>query len=526
MNKEDLFKEKINEINKIWTEEYVRVLLLSWKSKNNKSYYSLLVNNDKVWEFLKTHSWDIHYWDWRPWFIFFWNDEYEYQTIWSDGTECLVYFRNWPWKSERIFEFSQEFVLYYDLYKDWENYIKIHNDGSEEKVILITENEVKIKLKYIKEYLAIKKQTLIVYFSFINFGDFQLDCFCESIQEEHQNYLFWLFERHFSKWEKMLQITWKKLIEWKKNFKPKLFDGEKNKYEDFYIWTDDDWEDMFFPCDPDKLANNFWANQDAPNYLTIIMFKREVLNKYYADPDKYTVWDSFISMEWFWDLNIDNNLDGKIWVFLWDLWRDIPYLEQKYWKNFEIKEIWKISQTHYKRNFEVKFCDAESPELYFKSKYKSFNKKWEDIFWWKFFKDFLEWDNHLLKSLHSLNYDNNQKEFDEQVLILTKILVDYLNEEEIYKNVKDKLKEKEDRGITKLEKFMISQNAENSRLIKFFKDLQFLRSKWSAHNKKDKDYKKALLNFWDETMSLKEIFDEILIQSVEMLNTLEIRFLK
>lgn len=287
----------------------------------------------------------------------------------------------------------------------------------------------------------------------------------------------------------------------------------------------EDWEEKFFTCEPDLLANYFWANPNSPNYLTPINFRREVLDVYYANPTKYSIWDSSISMEWFWHLRIDNNLDDKIWVFLWDLWRDIPYSEQKHWKKYEIKEKWKISTTYYERNFEWKFSDPETPELYLKRKYLDFNTKWKEKFWWSFFKDFSEWDNHLLKSLHSLNHENNQKEFDEQVLILTKILIDYLNEKEIYKNVKDELKEKGDKWILKLDKFLISNNAQNTRLIKFFKDLQLLRSKWSWHNKEDKDYKKALLNFWDEKISLKEIFDEILIQSIEMLNTLEKRFL-
>lgn len=526
MKKEDLCKDKIDEINQIWKEDYVTVLLLKWNTENQKSYYSLLVDNDRVKENLETYSWDVHYWDGRPGFVFFWNDEFEYQTIWSDGTECLVYFRTWPGKEVKVFDISQEFILYYDLYKDWNNYVKIHHDWTEEKVVIQDENEVKIKLKYLKEYLAVKNQKLVIYFSFIDYWEFWLDCFQEIIQNENQNYLFWLFENHFSKSPKMLQLIWKKIINGKKDFKPKLFDEENKKYEDFYVWTDEEWEDIFFSCNPDNLANNFWANQDAPNYLTIIMFKREVLNKYYIDTDKYTVWDSFVSMEWFWILSIDNNLDGKVWVFLWDLWRDIPLEEQKYWKNFEIKEPWKISNTHYKRNFEVEFCDAETQELYFKSKYKSFNKKWESKFWWKFFKDFSEWDKYLLKSLHALHSENNQKEFDEQVLTLTKILIDYLNLDEIYKNVKNELKQEDDKWFLKLDKFLISNDSKNTRLIKFFQNLQLLRSKWPAHNKKDKDYKKALLNFWDETISLKEVFDEILIRSVYMLNTLENKFLK
>lgn len=306
----------------------------------------------------------------------------------------------------------------------------------------------------------------------------------------------------------------KKNIEWKKDFKPTLF--EDKEYESYYVWVDEEWEEKFISCNPDF---------NSQHYLTPINFRREVLDKYYANPDKYSVWDSSISMAWFWHLRIDNNLDNKIGVFLCDLWRDIPFSEQKYWKNFEIKEKWKISYTYYQRSFQWEFCDPETSELYFKYKYNKFNRKWNEKFWWKLFKEISSGDIYLLKSLHSLNSENNQKEFDEQILIITKILIDYLNEKEIYKKVRDDLKEKNDKWISKLDKFLISENSKNIRLIKFFRDLQLLISKCTAHQKW-KDYKKALLNFWDETKSLKEVFDEILIQSTEMLNTLEIRFLK
>jgi hypothetical protein len=44
-------------------------------------------------------------------------------------------------------------------------------------------------------------------------------------------------------------------------------------------------------CDPDKLANYFGKNPEAPHYLTPVFFRAEVLEKYYADPGKYSVED-------------------------------------------------------------------------------------------------------------------------------------------------------------------------------------------------------------------------------------------
>jgi len=332
-----------------------------------------------------------------------------------------------------------------------------------------------------------------------------------------------LWKSDFWKNKAYSRLFWKKIINWKVDFKPSIY--EEKEYETFYIWVDSDWEDKYYTCNPDNLSNYFWNNKEAPNFLTPIIFKKEVLNKYFSNPKKYTISDSTISMHWFWSLTIDNNLWDKIAVFLWDLWKDLSFKEQKYWKNFEIKEKWKISNTHYKRSIQWEFCDPEEPDLFFKNKYIWFNKDWEKKFWWLFFNELNISDNHIFKSLHWLTSNDNQKEFDEQVLFLTKIFIDYINEKEIYKEVIDELKDDNQQWISKLENFLISKWFNNVKLIKYFRDLQFLRSKCSAH-KKGRNYKKALENFSEWKLNLKDTFDEILIRAVISLNTLENRFLK
>lgn len=519
-----LFEKELGKLDLEWKIEWISLLFLNDNLEDRKSYYSAIIDNEKIPEIMNNYSWDVSLWYWKPWFIFYWNWKTEYKWIWADWIDYLVYYRIWSWKDDRIFEISQEFILYYDLYYRESSYIKINNDWEEEIIIKISNNKVEAKLKYIKEFLAIKNKKLVIYFDLTRFlREEQESYFNKENKKEDIFYKFVLWKADFWENKSFSRVFWKKIINWKEWFTPVIY--EEKDYENFYIWVDENWEDKYYTCNPDKLSDYFWDNSEAPNFLTPIVFEKEVLNKYFTNPIKYTVSDSTISMHWFWSLNIDNNLWNKVAVFLWDLWRDLSFKEQKYWKNFEIKEKWKISNTYYKRSIEWEFCDPEEPDLFFKNKYNDFNERWNEKFWWRLFNNFSDSDKYLLRSLHSLTSENNQKEFDEQVLTLTKILIDYLNDREIYKNVEEYLKEKEDKRISKLDKFLISKNSKNTRLTKFFKDLQFLRSKWSGHNKNEKDYKKALLNFSDESMSLKEIFDEILVQSVEMLNTLEIRFL-
>ncbi|MCW3046959.1 MAG: hypothetical protein JWO74_1243 [Solirubrobacterales bacterium] len=78
------------------------------------------------------------------------------------------------------------------------------------------------------------------------------------------------------------------------------FKPEK-EYEQFVIGTDTG-EEVRVTSDPAELANYFGANPGNPHYLTPVYFRREVLNKYYADPDRYTVEDGYVRCAGLWGL--------------------------------------------------------------------------------------------------------------------------------------------------------------------------------------------------------------------------------
>ena len=65
-----------------------------------------------------------------------------------------------------------------------------------------------------------------------------------------------------------------------------------------------------------KVANYFGANKGAPDDLTPVCFRKEVLNDYYAQPEKYTVSDGYLTGGSLWSLYIDNNHPEAVMVFL------------------------------------------------------------------------------------------------------------------------------------------------------------------------------------------------------------------
>ena len=111
---------------------------------------------------------------------------------------------------------------------------------------------------------------------------------------------------------------------------------------DFIVGLDENGNSIKYSCNPDGLANNFGKNPDSPNYLTPIFFRREVLTKYYAHSERYSVEDGYLRCQGIWGLQLDNNHNDYIIVFLGDLGRDLPSEEQMYWRSQNIPPEGKI----------------------------------------------------------------------------------------------------------------------------------------------------------------------------------------
>jgi hypothetical protein len=228
-------------------------------------------------------------------------------------------------------------------------------------------------------------------------------------------------------------------------------DEKAETYQEFTIDSETSGTPIRHTCDPEKLANYFGKNPDAPHYLTPVFFRAEVLSKYYADPRKYSVEDGYRRCGGLWGLRMDNDHTDYVVVFLGDLGRDLSETERSYWLSFNIApEGRRISQTAVKRSFRAVFADPAKPDLVFKHEYKRFNRTFRESTGWDFFLPLHDDDEHFLTGLRLLSKDN-QAELDSQLIALTKLLVDSLNESAIAKGLTTLAPD--DKGITKLEKF-------------------------------------------------------------------------
>jgi hypothetical protein len=220
---------------------------------------------------------------------------------------------------------------------------------------------------------------------------------------------------------------------------------------------------------------------------------------------------------------MDNDHADYVVVWLGDLGSDLWETERNYWLSFNIPpEGRKISKTNFKRAFMAEFAEPARPDLVFKQAYKQFRSDFLEKNGWEFFLELHPDDQHFFIGLHLLSKEN-QAEFDSQLLALTKVIIDSLNEKEITKRLS--ALDKGDKGITKLEKFFLENRFKGfENHIKFLKGLQDLRSRSAAH-RKGSDYDKLIANLEIADEGKERVFAVLLISAIDFIRYLQNKLL-
>jgi hypothetical protein len=484
--------------------------------------YSAFIAEDKITDVLSKYDWDLLL-DGGPGLVFYKDGNEEkanYRRFSEDGIEPLVYYRDFHGAKETYLEISEEFRLYLDLYEEYvsnkeKKYIRIDDNGDEEVVAIISENEIKVQIKCLKEYISVRNMVFVVFFNLMRLSKKPIEELSLSEKDETNKRSYFIYNHlirninFLPDYNVQSWLVGKVLISGIKDYKPKLF--ETRKHEKFIVGIDKNGNEKCLSCEKE--------------YYYPVYFKREVLDKYYNNPDKFTVEDGLVKAGGLWSLRIDNNNYYYVIVFLKELGL-LPYKEQVYWKSYNVKlPLDKgLSRAGYSRNIMGEFTDPDMPDLYFKMKYYEFSEKWYKKYGWYLFKPLSKSDAHHFKSLHRPSPEN-RKDFDAQIASLTKIIIDSLNEKELAKGIK--IEELGLKGIDKFEKFLENNGCHINGMIEFFKKLQELRSYTVAHRKSEerKEVKDLYEHFHMDDKHLDKVFDGILIGSIKVFNTLETHFL-
>lgn len=535
-NDNDLFllKDMQNKIEKEFgTSLWIPVYQENRTEMSNICFWSYLVADNYVDESLKDSAWDLVMGEGYPGCMKEGENVNYYRYGDHEGVEPLVFVRNFIGDNKTYIEISQEFIHFHDLCLDesTNTYFKIDENGNKDTVIKIEDMKVEIKLKYLKQYLAIREMHLALGFEIDQYSnktlsDMGLNDSNERVELEKIIYDVNLMDETFlgdTNKLALCRISGKKLIKGMNKEESGIWPYSKKKeFEKFIVGIDEDGESIFYTANPKKLRNRFGANPNSPDYLTNIFFKKEVLKKYYSNPSLYSVKDSYITLNGSWSLRVDNHNSDYVIVYLGDLGRDIPYQEQKYWKGFNIVPDGELSRVKHERDFEGNWTDAEISDIKFKGMFERFNQEWTKKYGWALFLELSDEDQHHLASLR-IPLNEEQSEFDSQILSLVKIMIDSLNEKELINHT---VGAKDENGsISRLNIFLEENGLKNhEKYIKFLRDIQSLRSSGVAH-RKGKGYQKILQKFGGDDKNRSEIFDQILKDAIELLRFLENQFL-
>lgn len=476
--------------------------------------YCCLISNDKVEKYSEDYNWPLSLGSEGKPYVY---GDNTYKSNDEEGLEPFLFYKSFSLQETSIkyIDVAEEFVLYFRLYEkgnDKQNrtFYYVSDYGELDEVIIIEPKLIKVKIKYLREYITMRDMNFVVSYDFMRLlkktpSDWNIKHKDELIKEN--DFIYNHLIRNVS--DKTQSWVMGKVFIKPNKIKKSHFDIGKSKNESFIIGIDDEGELIYEDC-----------GETDGNHFKVTYFKKEVLNKYYNEPNKYQV-DGFSVGSKFFRLKIDNNVDEYIPVFLTNL-RMLPEMEQLHWKQYNIppKEGMNISRTYYRTMIEGQWAEQpETVDLLFKSKYKSFNKKWEKKFGWKLYKPLSKTDEHLFTALHKIT-SNNVKAFCEQTLTIVKLTIDRLNEKELVKglSVDSKI-----RGIGKFEKFLESKGMNIPDMFEFLRNLQNLRSGLIAHtfSESNKDCKKALKYFGIESDNYTKVLEEIFVKSIFTFNTLE-----
>lgn len=180
-----------------------------------------------------------------------------------------------------------------------------------------------------------------------------------------------------------------------------------------------------------------------------------------------------------------------------------------------------MSRTAVARAFMAQFAEPEKADLFFKNRLRSFSEVWRKNLGWDLFLPLSEGDEHYLTTLHIPTGEKNPKEFEEQVLAITKLTIDSLNEAKLAEKALS-LQENA-KSLDKLEGFLRTHRRRYPEMMEFLRNLQALRSTKVAHRKSRQDKRTAKLDafFGIGVKSYREVFTDIVTRMIWTLNTLD-----
>ena len=434
---------------------------------------------------------------------------------------------------EDYIEISEEFRLFHNIYHDRETnkYIKIDDAGNEEIVAVVKPNEVQIRLKEIRQFLAVKEMYLSMLFEFNEYSKHSLQKLGLSDVEpefKRDGLICWTHDcsgetgAYRKGFQSDSRLRGRRLIKPLPKSKSGFGDfAEEPKYVEFIVSVDENGDEIYHTCNPHKLKKISGENPDAPWDITPVHFRKQVLDKYYGESSKYTVGDLRVSCG-LWGMKIDNHTPDKVCVLLRDLGISLPHAEQLHWRAYNIPPEGGVSETFYRRMVKGERASSDQPDLLFKQSYGQLQKACDECLGWQLLRPPGAGDEYRLRSLR-IPTVNEVSHFKDLVLNLDGLLVELLNEKRLKRLIPTGERNSAKGEINRLEYILNSRGvAGSAKHISFLQSIHDLRDNYSAHIEKpdSKGYKKVAAHFGLDDLNYQTASAKILEEAVEFLDFL------
>ena len=413
-----------------------------------------------------------------------------------EGAVQLIFgrtFEGWTGPGRNYYELSQEYAHLAGIHWRPEKraYCRFDRHGDLGPVVSITTREdkgsdmalVSFKWEPMEEYLAASNASLVRVFDFTLLRRSGFSSWSDEAPQELDESDHFFFRQKvmpgYAAYTRGVQIICPRRS--RKAIFTGITDGwfgRKNK--EYAEFTAHDWRNdriAKISTDPIATANYFNAEGNSlPFELSPAFFRPEVLSKYKADREKYTVGERDVSCRATWHLEgIDVNEAGQVHAYICYL-RRLPYAEQLHWLSFNEAPKASISKRAVINDFKGEFVTVIDPL----QKVMAVIRRWHDakVAWWTLRND------RLFERVNT-PLTENRDEWAEAFMDLTKLVVEGLET----KFIREKLdtahvsydKEK-DQTIALLEKLLNKTGIlGEARQLAGLRAAQRIRSKVKGH---------------------------------------------
>jgi len=504
---QDYFDSSLDEV------EWKTVHLLDPPDESdNKIIYSFLVemsNLNKIKNYVGNIGYPIHQIDFHK--ITKLDYITNYRFVISDDNEFLalpfIIYRDKSGKYPAQVDIIQDFILYHDLRLTSEN--KYVNPENNEEVIRFGRNfQVDIKSWYLREFLSATKMALLrcIVFQRERNKPF-IEIYAENTLQKtfsSKGNAYYLVASKGQYLNSISTLYGNEIVRpfrkpSHKNYS-RLFGKNTKKYLSFIVKINNNGKEILNSCDPRR----------AP--FATCYFEKKVLDIYKKNEDNYLIENNVIYDNYGgWHIKFGINKDKIVHVLLKSLGK-IPIEEQYHWKKYNIKPRGGWSKDFFDNRMNLKFTD-EAPT--FLKNRLVINDLFDKTYGFKLFTELVGEDAYIPQTILPMLLREQQSEFDEEVVKLSKLMIDYIDKKSLEKNtVWRPINDNEDKSLHYFEHFLKEKFNEDiiiSEIISRLRLIQRIRSGHGGAHKKSSNYKRNIMKeLGVETFDLPLIYEKLI----------------